>query len=185
VDTARGSLCEYCLRAACARSVCTFCSHVFITAKLGRLLSRDKVLNARIDDVTRRLCQILSERNGVKVFAIQVDFLVESPPTASSTASYLSKSTRDDEEEDEFRWTGKPRIWCERVLDIEYDVIPHQVTRIEKRAKKIAKRETEVKAAPPPAPCDKSVGDVLELTSLTSKVRKRERARESPHTLLL
>jgi len=84
---------------------------------LGRLLSRDKKLNKRLDNHTNSLIKRIEYTKGVKVFAIVVDFLVEEPPSTKKSDKYQVRRPRSsavDEEEDGWVWQGEPRIWFER-----------------------------------------------------------------------
>jgi hypothetical protein len=96
---------------------------------LGRLLSRDKKLNKRLDSHTNSLIKRIEHIKGVKVYAIMVDYLVEEPPSTNRIDKYQTSkpSTKVlEEEEDGWVWQGEPRIWFERAVDVEFAPIPNK-----------------------------------------------------------
>ena len=98
---------------------------------LGRLLSREKLLNGRLDNLTDSLIKRIEHIKGVKVYAVMVDYLVEEPPSSSGSTKNKYKTTRpkksvEEEEEDGWMWQGQPRIWMERCVDIEFVPLPHK-----------------------------------------------------------
>ena len=86
---------------------------------LGRLLSRDKVLNRRLDGFTDRVMKRIEHVKAVKVFAIVVDYLIEEPPQSGARAGKGKGNKYNDDEETGWVWQGEPRIWFERVVDVE------------------------------------------------------------------
>lgn len=56
---------------------------------------------------------------GVKVYAIMVDYLVEEPPSNARAGKGKGNKYNDDEETG-WVWQGQPRVWFERVVDVEF-----------------------------------------------------------------
>ncbi|GMH62261.1 hypothetical protein TrLO_g1508 [Triparma laevis f. longispina] len=143
---------------------------------LGRLLSRDKSLNRRLDDLTMKVIKRVEHVKGVKVYAIMVDYLVEEPPSNARAGKGKGNKYNDDEDTG-WVWQGQPRVWFERVVDVEFAPVENksafdeeiEAEKMQKKREKERREKPEVEEYSDRAAMERELTAMDEMMGITRK----------------